>query len=72
MIIGSWRSLLIYMSTTSEDNDDDTPFFKTLSPEVQCTVQGLQGVEVHATNLRKEYKKEALALELKVRKSAPS
>jgi nucleosome assembly protein 1-like 1 len=50
---------------TEDDLEDETPFFKTLPLEVQRAVQGLRGVEVQASNIRMEFRKEVLALELK-------
>jgi nucleosome assembly protein 1-like 1 len=55
---------------TKDSTDDDASFFKALPLEVRRALQGLRGVEVHVSNLRKEFRKEVLALELKVRKAS--
>jgi len=57
-------------TTTKDSTDDDASFFKTLPLEIKRALQGLRGVEVHVSNLRKEFKKEVLALELKVCKAS--
>ncbi|KAF8960890.1 nucleosome assembly protein [Flammula alnicola] len=60
------------MSNDARNDDakaeDDTPFFQTLSLDVQIAVQGLRGVEVQVVNTWKEFQKEVLALEAKYAK----
>jgi hypothetical protein len=54
-------------STGHTNNEDEYLFFDTLVPEVQLAVQGLRGVEVQVADIQKEFQKEILALEAKVR-----
>jgi hypothetical protein len=49
------------------DREDSEPtFFQALPLDVKHVVQGVRGIEVHLSNLRKQFQEEVYALEQKV------
>jgi len=51
-------------TTRDDDGDDETSFFETLPLGVKRAIQGLRGVEVQVSQVRSEFEKRVLELEL--------